>query len=186
MTPAQEQYRTLDETRRFSEAIGVLSRTTGSQADEIAATINRAQNLVYRDKDPELTAEEQHEAIATAVQISKNGATISAEGAQLAVKLGLPKLLALPRVDVPADMWEDVSDDQDRSRLAAEILFCGVPMHVEALESSYDEDSFTQEFTGSQGEIADDVYAAVAADGTWRTATIDGREYAIIITPFCN
>lgn len=161
-----------------------MPRNSATQAHEIAETVSRAQNLVHRDKAPELTGAEQMTAIETFVQIGKNGATINVEANQLAAKLGLPKILALPRVEIPADMWEDSSDEQDRSRLTASITVCGVSMHVEALEATFSDD--LQEFTGSQGDMADDVYEAVGGSGHWQTAKIDGRDYAIIITPYCN
>jgi hypothetical protein len=34
--------------------------------------------------------------------------------------------------------------------------------------------------------MADEIYAATGGDGHWRTTTIGGRQYAVIITPFCE
>lgn len=90
-----------------------------------------------------------------------------------------------PTIALDAIQWRDSSENGDKSRLLGTIRLGDVDLHVEAYESTIDDEG-VQQFRGSYGESADEVYAAIGCSGAWYTATIEGREYVLIATPFCT
>lgn len=90
-----------------------------------------------------------------------------------------------PEIPLNAIQWRDSSEDDDRSRLLGTIIVAGCYMHLEAYEMIEDEDG-VQQFRGSYGESADQVYAAISAEGPWETVEMNGRHYVLIATPHCT
>lgn len=97
--------------------------------------------------------------------------------------------MSTPNVDLSHIPWEDASIDLERprSRLLSTLLFNGISHHLEAIEVEYDENTSTQ---SAVCLLCDDILTtyreATGADGPFSTVTIDGRTYAIFVTPYCS
>jgi len=96
----------------------------------------------------------------------------------------MPRPFFPPNVTLDHLKWVDSSDNDDRSRLLATLQLDDVNFHVEAYEAT--EGDGVQQFKGAYGDTPEKVYEAIGCDGPWYTVTIDGREYVLIITPFCR
>jgi hypothetical protein len=90
-----------------------------------------------------------------------------------------------PRIE--AVEWAEVGDTAPRSRLLAQINILGCAMHLEAYEVELDPE--TGEYAvldlASAASVTD-IHAAVGGDGPWTTATIRGRQYVLVATPYCD
>lgn len=71
----------------------------------------------------------------------------------------------------------------DGSRLLGTIVINGCDLHLEALAVSRDGDM--QIWSTDAGELSA-LHDAVGAGGPWQTVTINGREYVLIATPYCE
>lgn len=78
------------------------------------------------------------------------------------------------------------SDEDPTSRLLGTLSVGGVSHHAELLAVVYNDDEEIQEAADpSFQEMVDQVYSGVGGDGPWQTIEIDGRAYALIVTPYC-
>jgi hypothetical protein len=83
--------------------------------------------------------------------------------------------------------WEDISADSEfpRSRLLTAIQFDGVYHHLEAIEVRQADSEFAQSAVSYECEDILAKYSdADAGDGPFNTVTIEGRSYALFVTPF--
>ncbi len=83
--------------------------------------------------------------------------------------------------------WEDISFDASvpRTRLLATVQIAGVHHHLEAIKVNQGASTFVQHATCSICDEILDRYDAVYSDGDpFSTVKIDGRHYAIFMTPF--
>lgn len=94
----------------------------------------------------------------------------------------------VPSLNIPENAWRDLSvhgDCSPRTFLVAEIRINGVNMHLEAIQVETD-DGRVQRAVDFFAESALDKYREGAdADGPFQTVMIEGREYALIASPFC-
>lgn len=93
-----------------------------------------------------------------------------------------------PRLSLDQFEWEPTgSDDNPRSRLLATLYIEGWAFHVEAYEVKEKEGSYFHVTSDTMFEDdLDHYYAAANADGPFQTIRIEGREYVIVMTPFCS
>lgn len=99
--------------------------------------------------------------------------------------------------------FEPCGEQDDRTaRLLAKIEIAGVPHHMEAIAVVWrnesgevidpnKEEEFPSEWLqtaadGAWQEMLDEYYNAAGGDGNWYTTMIDGREYVLCITPYCQ
>ena len=88
-------------------------------------------------------------------------------------------------ISIGRESWAaDGPDDDPRGRLTASIRINGCEMHLEAY-AVHTNDEGTQEFDVWPDEC-ESIYHGVSAEGAWRTVEIDGREYALIASPYCD
>lgn len=71
----------------------------------------------------------------------------------------------------------------DRSWLKLELVVNGASLHLDAVEAL--SGGAVQEGRGELACALAAVHEAVAAGGPWSTLFVEGREYALIATPFC-
>lgn len=92
-------------------------------------------------------------------------------------------------VDLSQMHWDDASIDEERprSRLLATLQLNGICHHLEAIEVTYDERTLTQ---SAACPLCDDILTqyreATGADGPFSTVVIEGRTYALFMTPYCS
>lgn len=97
--------------------------------------------------------------------------------------------MSTPNVDLSHIPWEDASIDEERprSRLLSTLLFNGICHHLEAIEVTWHESTSTQ---SAACLLCDDILRsygeATGADGPFSTVGVDGRAYAIFVTPYCS
>lgn len=92
----------------------------------------------------------------------------------------------VPSISIPDGEFEDNSyPGNEGSRLIATVRVNGVLFHVDAIEAEIRDDLFVAKDPMWEDEM-DALYAAVHADGWMHTVTIKGREYALVISPFCR
>lgn len=130
---------------------------------------------------------------------AREGLALVEEGQRASGPSVMPEIVC----NIPDTAWQPIGDPDDpASRLLATIVIGNARMHAEAYAAttrdhpSPDEisepiDSLRvpwqeQVFTGACHEVPEEVAAAVGVDGPWQTTTINGKEYVVIITPFCN
>ena len=89
---------------------------------------------------------------------------------------------------IPEDAWEPTGVEEDTlsSRLSVTLFINGVPHHLEAYEVKINEKSGAQEpvdvvFESNIGGIG----IVSEPDGPWHTVSIKGKEYVVVMTPFC-
>lgn len=84
--------------------------------------------------------------------------------------------------------WEAFADGDDpRAKLLDESFsIAGCPMHLEAFAVNEDDDGAQTAVDFSVEDDLDAIRAGVHADGPWRTVQIDGREYVLIASPYCD
>ena len=89
-------------------------------------------------------------------------------------------------ITIPESDWRPACPDggEDESlALLATLTINGTDFHVGAYAVQLDE-SGTQVALRYDDTVAA-VFAAVGGDGAWEATTIAGREYVLIITPYC-
>ena len=87
-----------------------------------------------------------------------------------------------PTIPSGSITWTDSGPESDPAcRLVAHVNICGVDMHLEAWEVEKDEPQTVRDVT-----MRTDAFDAVAdtMDCRFETATIGGREYVLIATPY--
>lgn len=72
-----------------------------------------------------------------------------------------------------------------RVELHGEGEAAGTMHHLEAIEVRVENDVQVAANPEHQ-EAFDDAYSAVGADGPWMTVPIKGRDYVLVLTPFCQ
>lgn len=105
------------------------------------------------------------------------------------------------RTRVPVLKWTEFDwrpsgpPEDPNARLLATMQVVGptghiLDLHVEAwavrVNSNPDSYSYREQVADSWDDSLRDIYSGVGAEGGWETLTISGREYVIIISPFCN
>ena len=95
------------------------------------------------------------------------------------------------KLDIPAAAWEDTSDtsvgrEKDGSRLGCTVQIGGVLFHAEAFEAK--DNSGFQTLTNEDLSDTLDALFTIAGDSTdgFQTTEINGRNYIIVLTPFCR
>jgi hypothetical protein len=144
-------------------------------ADEIAAYEKHTQDVEHSDWDVVWNLLERAE---------KALRSAPTPPVRVRRKFSDPTTTLVPTIPLGAIEWVDSSEPGDRSRLLCIIRIGGQFMHLEAYEAIEDADG-TQQFRGSYGEIADEIYHSVGSDGPWYTVEIEGRKYVLIATPHC-
>ena len=90
--------------------------------------------------------------------------------------------------DVPDDAFSPAGDAEDPTcRLHATVQFRDMLMHLEAITVEYDEKKKTQKVQNTFNDRTFDGMGTIVngADGPFSTTTIGGREYTLMMTPFC-
>ncbi len=94
-----------------------------------------------------------------------------------------------PRFTIPESVWEDWTDDGEMgapgSRLGTSIVINSTYFHVEAIEVGLNGNSIQSAVDPRWEDSFDAYYNAAGGDGAVDTVTINGREYAVFISPFC-
>jgi len=87
------------------------------------------------------------------------------------------------RLDIPHEAWAPTgSDDDTTSRLLTAININGTWHHMEAYAVDDDDGGAVDPtFTSN----VDGIYAVGEPDGCFETTTINGREYVLVVTPYC-
>lgn len=91
-----------------------------------------------------------------------------------------------PSITIPDAMWRATGDSMrphdPNCRLLARIEVNGTPMHLEAYAVEYDKNEGQHVFD----EDADIAFGKLVGDDGFplTTTTINGREYALVATPF--
>jgi len=92
-----------------------------------------------------------------------------------------------PNISLEVFEFEHVGPDDDpTASLLATLMFGGVHHHVEAYAVTAHDDGVQRAAHSLFDDNIDQVYDAIGGDGPWRTVDINGREYVIIVTPFCT
>jgi hypothetical protein len=94
---------------------------------------------------------------------------------------------AAMHIDISDISWEDISLEEDlpKSRLQATLHLNGVNHHFDAIEVQDGQSSVGQAATCFSGDEVLQKYSAVDPDaGPFNTVAIDGRAYALFMTPF--
>lgn len=97
--------------------------------------------------------------------------------------------MSTPNIDLSHFPWEDASIDEEmpRSRLLSTLQFNGICHHLEAIEVTSDESTLTQSAVClCCDQILTSYIEATGAYGPFSTVAIDGRPYAIFVTPYCQ
>ena len=97
--------------------------------------------------------------------------------------------MSIPNIDPSHIHWEDASIDEERprSRLLSTLLINGISHHLEALEVVWHESTSTQSAACPFcDEILTSYIEATGAYGPFSTVMIEGRTYAIFVTPYCS
>ena len=97
--------------------------------------------------------------------------------------------MSIPNIDPSHIHWEDASIDEERprTRLLATLLFNGICHHLEAIEVNWPENTSTQSAACPFcDEILTSYVEATGAYGPFSTMAIEGRTYAIFVTPYCS
>lgn len=82
--------------------------------------------------------------------------------------------------------WIDNSyPHEDSSRLYASIELKGVLFHIDAIEVVI-ENNLMVTPDGKHDEALEKFYDAFSGDGYFSTAEINGRRYALFLSPFCE
>lgn len=95
---------------------------------------------------------------------------------------------------IPDSEWEEAGEGGDngddpttRLTLPGGLYINGTPHHVEAWAVSYEDGDYgKRQVCDFSDESYEHVFYGVGGDDEWMTTTINGREYVIIITPFCQ
>lgn len=92
--------------------------------------------------------------------------------------------------EVHVGPWEPADGDDPPRRLFATMHIDGVPHHLEAIPvrvKELDGGGSVQEATTDEMEGAfDHWYLAAGGDGAFMTVTIEGADYAVFLSPFCE
>lgn len=97
--------------------------------------------------------------------------------------------MSTTNVDLSQILWEDASIDEERprTRLLATLQLNGICHHLEAIEVEWDENTSTQSAACLLcDEILTTYREATGADGPFCTVGVDGRTYALFVTPYCS
>ena len=92
---------------------------------------------------------------------------------------------------IPEHAWTDASESDAevfdpkyaRTRLYASLSINGVLFHCEAIEAETFEDGGFRAVNPDWDETLDDYYAACGCEGPMKTIEIQGRQYAVFLTP---
>lgn len=86
---------------------------------------------------------------------------------------------------IPDRRWQPVGEEDDPSaQLHAPVVAAGVCLHVDAVAVTAAADQLVASGAVYDTDDLDAVRGAVGADGPFTTATISGREYVLIATPY--
>ena len=97
--------------------------------------------------------------------------------------------MSTPNLDLSQIAWEDASIDEERprTRLLSTLQFNGICHHLEAIEVAWHGGTSTQSAVCPFcDEILTSYIEATGAYGPFSTVMIDGRTYAIFVTPYCS
>jgi hypothetical protein len=97
--------------------------------------------------------------------------------------------MCITNVDLSRTHWDEapIDEERPRTRLLATLQLNGILHHLEAIEVEYDDRTLTQSATCA---LCDDILSqyreATGADGRLSTVVIEGRTYALFVTPYCS
>jgi hypothetical protein len=92
-------------------------------------------------------------------------------------------------LEVPDDSFDPAGPSDDpNSRLIATVQFRDMFMHLEAITVEYNEKEKKQEVQDLFNERTFNGMESIAngCDGPFHTTTINGREYTLVMTPYCR
>lgn len=97
---------------------------------------------------------------------------------------------------IPDDAWDPIGPDNDTPAEQADRLLWsrilyrpgvrinGVGFHLEGWAVEEDEDAHMQTAEWDDESLGL-IHNAVGADGSWDTVTVNGREYVLVMSPYC-
>lgn len=89
-----------------------------------------------------------------------------------------------PAVTIPASHWEETTDGvEPRSRLLANIVINGLPLHVEAWAVEL-VDGLQESLTAFPDDL-DHLDNIAGPDKPFMTTKIEGQEYVLVAYPHC-
>lgn len=89
-----------------------------------------------------------------------------------------------PKIPLEAIVWSESGPTEDpKGRLLGKIEVAGVFLHLEAYEIVYDHDLVQQ--IKCWPEETQKLWDALGIEGAWHTIFLEGREYALIASPYC-
>ncbi|MBD9544318.1 hypothetical protein IB276_33265 [Ensifer sp. ENS04] len=89
-----------------------------------------------------------------------------------------------PTIELDQLVWDETGHEEDpRARLCTHIKIGPIDMHLEAWEVSYDTEGF-QVATPATYRVDDFDTLIGMMESDFRTLEIEGREYALIATPY--
>jgi hypothetical protein len=83
-------------------------------------------------------------------------------------------------------MWEAGSDPVEDGRLYATVEVGGSLHHLEAIPVYQHPDYGQSGVTEISENILGELHAAFGAEGAFHTVEINGQEYAVFMSPFCQ
>jgi hypothetical protein len=87
-------------------------------------------------------------------------------------------------LDMAPDDWEMF--DKEDGRLYATVIILGTYHHLEAIPVKATEDAKDEGVTDTAVALMDDLHVAFGGDGPFDTTEINGKQYAIFMSPFCD
>lgn len=89
-------------------------------------------------------------------------------------------------ITIPDDAWEPNNAlDDPLAALLTTVFVNGLPLHLEAWEVFTDTDGVQHAKTPYDEDFGA-IHNAVHGDGPFMTTSINGRNYVIIATPYCE
>lgn len=91
-------------------------------------------------------------------------------------------------INVPSELWEQTGEAGDRrARLYLGGIFInGVAFHTEAIAVHVDETGTQVVDDDAWEQTFNDNCSGAGTEGHLQTITIQGREYAVFLSPFCD
>jgi hypothetical protein len=122
---------------------------------------------------------------------SQNTQSLNLEAVQaalIAAQLSGKKFMEpYPAMRIPESAFTPCSDSTDpHARCLAWVQINGMNCHVEAIAVYVDANDIQNATDPEWQSALEQVYEAVGGDGGWQTITMFGREYVLILTPFCS
>jgi hypothetical protein len=93
--------------------------------------------------------------------------------------------MKLKTLTLDAPDWESYgTDKKEDGRLYATVIFLGVHHHLEAIPVKETADALDEGATPIAADIIDSLHVAFGSDGPFESVKINGKRYAVFMSPF--